>query len=232
MDGLQKILCIIVIILAVILVLVLLVALGFYFGCKSTEGLGFISKHMKPDTSLTNLENNRVLYDMMEVFLKYTKHITVWPVYGTLLGFIRENKIICYDYDLDFGIYEDRWDDMKKALEKLVKDNPEYGYMRYDFHFMKYAQLYHKKTMLGCDVSVYLVKNGKVIRNLLMNAYKYNTEDVFPLGKMTVKHQYKDVYFDMAVPANPDAILKTCYGENYMTPDHKCDNNCENCIKV
>jgi len=232
MDRLQKILFIVVIVLAVILALVLIVGIGFYFACKSTEGLGFISKHMTPDTSLTNLEKNRILYDMMGVFHTYTKHITVWPVYGTLLGFVRENRIICYDYDLDFGIYEDRWNDMKIALEKLVKENPEYGYMRYDFHFMKYAQLYHKKTMLGCDVSVYQVKNGKVIRNLLMNDFKYNTEDVFPLARMIIKHHYTDEYFEFAMPANPDAILRTCYGENYMISDHKCDDDCENCVKV
>ena len=49
-----------------------------------------------------------ILKDLYNIILDSIKDtdIKLFLTYGTLLGKIRENKIICYDYDLDFGINE------------------------------------------------------------------------------------------------------------------------------
>lgn len=221
-----------IIILAVILILIILACLGFSLGCQSTDGLHYPYKYLTTKHGLSNKQRHQILYDMMDVFLTYTKHMTVWPVYGTLLGLIRDGKIICYDFDLDFAIYEDQWVEMQKTLQLIVKENPEYGYMWYSYKFMRFGQLYHRKTMINCDVSVYTVKNGQVLRNLVLNDFIYNTEDVFPLDRKTFENPYTHEEFTINMPSNPDRLLRVYYGDNYINPDHKCDDDCENCVKI
>ncbi len=232
MGILQIIFLIIIIILAIILILIIVAGIGFVCFCKSTDGLSYPYKYLTKDDSISNSQRHRILYDMFDVLMAYTKDITIWPVYGTLLGIIREQKIICYDYDLDFGIYMHDWTKLKEILDKIVAENPEYGYMWYDFSVMQFAQLYHKKTMVNCDISVYTIKNDKVKRVLIIKDKKYNPENMFPLRSSKFKHYYKDIEYDIKIPVYPDKILKQLYGENYMTPDHQCDANCENCVKV
>lgn len=232
MNAVQITLLVIIIILAVILLLIILAGVGFVCLCKSTDNLSYPYYYHIRGNHLTNSERHRILYDMFDVFQRYTQEITTWPTYGTLLGFIREGKIICYDYDLDFGIFGNDWDKLKVILDKIAIENPEYGYMWYDFPFMRFAQLYHRKTMVNCDIAVYKIKSGKVVRVLWVDKHKYDVTDSFPLKSMTVKHYYKDIKYDIKVPACPEKILETCYGKNYMTPDHRCDDACENCIKL
>ena len=107
--------------------------------------------------------------------------------------------------------------------------HPEYGFMWYDFPFVRFAQLYHKKTMTNCDISIYETKNGKTARNLTPNECDYDMKDFFPLKTIEIKHYYQDKTYKIKVPANPDKVLKTNYGDNYMIPDRVCDEECENC---
>jgi len=232
MNTLKLVLLIIIIILAVILILILLAGVGFGLGCKSTDGFSYPHKYLTRKNNLTNKERHIILYDMMDIFLNYTEELNVWPEYGTLLGFIRENKIICYDYDLDFGIFKDEQDKLEDILIKLTNENPKYGFMQYNFPAMHFYQLYHIETMTNCDISIYHIKEGKVMRNLIKNDFKYEIKDMFPLKTVEIKHYYKDIKYKIRFPANPEKIMETCYGKNFMIPDHKCDSDCENCVKL
>ena len=45
-------------------------------------------------------------------------HIDYWLEGGTLLGVIRENRLLPQDNDLDISIKEEAWPQLEKALKK------------------------------------------------------------------------------------------------------------------
>ena len=225
MNGLIITLIVIIVVLAIAILILALLAIGFSCYCQSTDGVGYISKIVFNKPNVTNNTRHRVLYDMLSTVLEYTKGIKVWMMEGTLLGFIRENQIICYDYDLDLQIMEDDWLAIKVILDKIVRERREYGYVWYKFPNRKYAQLYHRETMTGCDFQVSKVNGGMLDGKFLL-------VDVFPLKTMNIRNIYNNLEHTVYIPNDPHAVLKTSYGSNYMIADHECDKDCENCIRV
>ena len=53
-------------------------------------------------------------------------NIKLFLHYETLLGKIRHNDMICYDYDLDFGIFDKEYNRLEKRLSSYFKDTPGY----------------------------------------------------------------------------------------------------------
>lgn len=220
------------IIVVIILVIILLTVAYCYF-CSSTDGILYPYVYLsRNNNNISNEDKRKILYDIMDVYLTYMEEIDTFPVYGTLLGFYREDRIICYDYDIDFGIQEKDWSKMLGILKKICRENTEYGYIHYDMFGMKFCQLYHRETMLNCDISVYYTSDGKAKRKLFYNDYTFNYNYLFPLQDKKIKHFYKNKEYKIKYPVNPQGILETFYGKFYMFPDHKCDNNCENCVKI
>jgi hypothetical protein len=224
MDAAVIALLVLICIIALAIVVLAVVAIGFSASCSSTDGVGYILKIVFNRPIISNLEKNKILYDMLDLTMRYMKNTKVWAMDGTLLGFTREERIICYDYDLDFEIMEEDWHEVKNALDLLVKENKEYGYIWYSFPTRKFAQLYHRKTMTMADFQVARIKGNRL-------DHKYNLSDILPLKRRKVKNMYNEKEYKMWIPNNAHNVLTTAYGKDYMTPDHICDKDCENCVK-
>lgn len=224
MDALSIALLVLICIIALAIIILATVAIGFSCSCSSTDSIGYILKIIFNRPIISNLEKNKILYNILDLTMKYMKDVNLWAMDGTLLGFTREERIICYDYDLDFEIMEEDWHEVKSALDLLVKENNEYGYIWYSFPTRKFAQLYHRKTMTMSDFQVARIKGG-IMDN------KYKLHDILPLKRKRVKNIYNEKEYKMWIPNNVHNVLVTAYGEDYMKPDHTCDQQCENCVK-
>src|SRR5690606_29204326 len=54
----------------------------------------------------------------------------IFPISGTLLGLVREGKLLDHDYDLDFGIMSDDQEAYWALIERLQR-HPDVAYLRY-----------------------------------------------------------------------------------------------------
>ena len=160
-------------------------------------------------------------------------------MYGTLLGQVRENDIICWDFDLDYGIKEREIGALRRAVIDLIQRKRKYRTFKLDDAFIdtyfcdgKMFKVVDKTTDLNLDVvamnhdKVRKTTNRIYNRQLLTYYFKekiidFKYKDVFPLQKITFLG--KLTY----IPANPKLMLKSWYGSKYMTPDRTCD--CHRC---
>ena len=51
-------------------------------------------------------------------------NINFWLCHGTLLGIIRENRLLPWDHDIDFGIWSD--EHSKEEILKIFSNNVEF----------------------------------------------------------------------------------------------------------
>lgn len=77
---------------------------------------------MKEGIAVENLREVKEIFDRFGV--RY------WLDLGTLLGTVRDGKIIKWDHDIDLGTMEDSWEKIASAL-------PEFGKKGFDIHFAK-----------------------------------------------------------------------------------------------
>jgi hypothetical protein len=139
-----------------------------------------------------------------------------WIAYGTLLGAVRNNDIIPYDYDFDLGA---NIDDVDK-IEALNSEIEKYGYQ-------------FKRPYIGNQwkVSLKIIYNGiemgdiylyKKFRDGLMRRY-HNGTYFWP--KSTFPHWFiKDLTYVkiknklFPAPQSPKILLEHWYGTTWKTP--------------
>jgi hypothetical protein len=165
--------------------------------------------------------------------------IKIFLLYGTLLGEQRNNKLICYDYDVDVGVLTPDFNKLKDALKKHINQN-KYELIITDLYLSKKIEIMDKKSQLSIDIFAYKkTSNGFFQRDINFFSYLYfayilnqcNQRDIpkdWLLPLRPVSFLGKNVY----IPNNPQAFLNCEYGLNYLTPDHKCNQDCSKCIKV
>ena len=158
--------------------------------------------------------------------------IKLFLIYGTLLGKIRENKIICYDYDLDFGIKNNEYKKTKNLLLNNLNKN-KYKLKFINFFNIKFINIIHIKSKLNIDITAFKNNSEKVWRSVphLYSIYymneckgKYPIDWIYPLKK--TKFLGQTTY----IPNNYHQILK-CYYKDYNIPSHTCNADCSTCVK-
>tara|TARA_R110002020_G_scaffold449316_1_gene662400 strand:+ start:1514 stop:2095 length:582 start_codon:yes stop_codon:yes gene_type:complete len=60
---------------------------------------------------------------VVEFYEHMDNHITLFPIFGTLLGIIRENSLIPHDLDVDFGYFRTEQQQMIAGLDSLHGKN-------------------------------------------------------------------------------------------------------------
>jgi hypothetical protein len=189
--------------------------------------LHILNKKQNDDISrLKKIDNRHDILERMTVYINElaTKNgINIIPAYGTLLGLVRDNKILDHDYDTDFFLFESDWNILKSILEK---EN------RYKLEIINI--LWHKKMILKDKSSICMdlsiIKNNK--NSIDLNVFlafdrsspstgtflwktptrvKFDKKWFLPLRKKS--SAYGDFYF----PNNIDAILTYWY-DDWKTP--------------
>jgi hypothetical protein len=111
---------------------------------------------MREEIAVKNLKEVKEIFDRAGV--KY------WLDSGTLLGAMRDGKIIEWDHDIDLGAMEDSW-------KKIASTLPEFEKRKFIVHFVefKYSENFSQKSIafyrFGCDigVDVYQIKDENAL---------------------------------------------------------------------
>lgn len=154
-------------------------------------------------------------------------NIIYWLEYGTLLGAIREKKIIDHDYDIDIAVPDNEKNLLK--IEKIFKNN----------NFIKsheilldgqVTQKTYKKNNISIDVYIFILEKNNSFRTYSYGPLENKTykETIEILGGL-IAYEYKFNYFEIIdyelynqkfkVPQNYIEHLKEYYGENFMIPN-------------
>jgi phosphorylcholine metabolism protein LicD len=187
----------------------------------------FYKHHNVQFDSKSEKEAIDFLYQIDEVIKK--SNSKYWIEGGTLLGAIRDKKLIPWDHDLDMGIINNS----DKEIDKLIKNLKDKFYVSIKsfrgentWKLGKYRvlKIYPKKWFffkkeLCCDLFVY---------------YKglHNGEEVFKYVVWGKNAFHKKEYFDkidsiefydkkINVPKNPESFLEVKYGKDWQVPKEK-----------
>ena len=190
---------------------------------------------VKKRKAISYKKRTKILNNFIKIVYKIAHQNNLHPIiyYGTLLGFIRENNIICYDFDIDLIIDEDEYDILVNEIKKYFKNSKEYNVTEYK-NIANYSVIIHSKTGLNCDISKISKRNNYFKRNVndLYTKYilkecntKHSLDNLYPL-KTGILNGVKIYY-----PNNSKYFLKCFYGNDYLKPDYKCNQNCTNCVK-
>mgnify|MGYP002635263708 CR=1 FL=1 len=167
-------------------------------------------------------------YDVMEVSDQY--NIPICLLYGTLLGKVRENDLICYDYDIDMGVSKYHYNALKNAFTERYDNDPIYRLNIYSFCANQIV-LIHRETGLNLDMSCLDYDDKHVWRDvpslystlvLKECSHKLPKEWMFPFRP--VMFLGRGTY----IPNKPDKILQ-CYYLDYEKPSKVCNESCTIC---
>lgn len=178
-----------------------------------------------------------ILYKLMEIVGKISNLSQTKPfiLYGTLLGYARDKNIICYDFDLDYGIISNEYNIFKNNLNQILQNYPGYKvYYEERFGYRKIV-IEHIETSLNADIFEFVMNEKYIKRNtpfwVSLYIYKecrasYPIDWILPLktGIMNGNNIY--------IPNKYDSLLKCFYGPGYINPDTVCDIECNKCVKI
>jgi len=159
--------------------------------------------------------------------------VPICLMYGTLLGCVRHNDLICYDYDLDFGVHRFEYDCLVKGLNAYYAASTEF-YVVVDVIFKKVV-IIHKETKLNADIFRICSNDKNVWRGvpsiystLIMKecVHKIPIEWMYPLQPITFLGK------QTFIPRDPAKVLTCAYGSDYETPNHTCNPDCSECSKI
>lgn len=166
-----------------------------------------------------------ILNDMLKNIIKiFEKHeLNYWLDWGSLLGLIREGKLIRFDTDLDFGIFLNDLDKIKN----MKSDFDEIGY-----------NLCITNCSGGCFPKIYYSQKNNLYADIWLWDY---VEDSLRL--MKVNEEYSKInrvpkYFyenletiefndiKIKIPSNIEKYLEFRFGKDWRIPDrHFYRNN-------
>jgi len=139
-----------------------------------------------------------------------------WLEFGTLLGVVRDGKLISHDTDIDFGVFlEDQSENIQKAFEKagfklvhrLEIDNGNYGLEEsYERDGVGVDLFYFTKTKRGmyCHLFPLERKNKRLVRELFTSVNEFRSIN------------WQDL--DIHIPKDAEQRLRDTYGD-YQKPD-------------
>ncbi len=156
-------------------------------------------------------------------------------VYGTLLGYVRNKDLICYDFDVDVGIKSDAYNSLYEAVNVVINNYPDYKIRSKSFLQWKQFEVVHRETGINADVFEYIQEDKKYHRNVPSWYSKYFLHEKkisYPLDWIDELRQVEFKGHAMYIPNQPDKLLQTYYGPNYLIPDHKCNASCSECVKI
>ena len=88
-------------------------------------------------------------------------NIKYWVDQGTLLGLIRDGKLIDHDKDIDFSIWDEDIDKLEKVIPDIKKEGYSISVSQYKNYKFKYTCVHKSnKNLRKLDISVYRKVKG------------------------------------------------------------------------
>lgn len=156
---------------------------------------------------------------LREMFLKLNdfclrNNIRSFPIFGTLLGIVRDKDIIEHDFDIDMAVLCDDW---KKFKSKMYELKPFFKIIKSKFLWFDKIRMekdefsidvlkYNKKSSVPFSV---LVPAQSIYRNIPVNY-------IMPLKKTKVL--FNKEYIDIYLPNQEIKLIEKFYGKDWKTP--------------
>ena len=166
----------------------------------------YLSK--RKHTRFSNSEFRKMAGDVMIEFFEFFQgKVFLWPMFGTLLGLVRENDIIPHDEDIDLGFFKS---DEKKLLEMLddIHNNTDFTVIRNQFKSIYTVW----KDDVFIDLYLYEPTDTEQINQGHRHFYNLLEEEMFPFGKIKFRN------IELNCIAKPEAFLERYYGKDWKTP--------------
>lgn len=192
------------------------------------RALGMIELPSIVNESLGSFDPRSVLDSMNEIIdILESQNKKPFPAFGSLLGLVRDGKLMDYDKDADIGIYIDNYQELFSLVELVCQKE----------YFFAPSMVKDPKESHWWNVSVTNKKTGAVVDIFFF--HRSNNTDY--AGAYTpnavVKWQFKALTLTRAtlagkdywIPENPEAHLEEVYGD-WRTPISVWDSllNCPN----
>lgn len=140
-----------------------------------------------------------------------TLGIKYWLDWGTLLGAVRNGKMIPWDFDIDVGIFH-------KDVKKLLAAEPQVRKDGFEFKVDRNSQYARKIRFFGkdgfdfhIDIDPWIMKDGKVMTTYGDNRFR-TVEELSVLSTIEFEGG------TYPCPMKPEEGLVRMLGEDYMTP--------------
>ena len=186
---------------------------------KSGQPLGLDkSGKLVPTFDTRTEEQSRALLDSLVIVLDELRAagIDAFPAYGTLLGAVREGRLIGHDSDADIG-YVSRHEhpadvvtesfDLQRRLVGLG-----YATSRYSGASFQVKVVEPDGFVRGLDVFGGYLADG--VLNLMGEVrIPFESDWIFPLGTCTLEGR------ELPAPAVPERLLEAMYGPGWKVPD-------------
>ena len=180
-------------------------------------------KHLKEVIKNFNLNGISVIREFFRIC--ESMNIECWLVYGTLLGYIRENGLIKHDYDFDLGMWKS--DYSEKLKNTLAENGFELVHQFEGIDYDAFEQTY-KKNNVSIDI-FYSYKNETETWTHVFHREKDDTlpPEIWKVRKLPYPNKglTKTIFFDehVFIPTNAEEYLALTYGENWRIPDSNFD---------
>ena len=188
---------------------------------------GFYKKH---DVAFDSQSEQQAVHFMHEnISIMQRVGISFWVEGGTLLGALRDQKLIPWDHDLDFGMIFESEKQMKSLIRNLrrrfyvsVKDFPKTNQI-WQLGNYRVLKIYPRKHLifkdkLCLDLFIYYEdtlpdSQEPVYKYVVWNRNAYHRKE-FLETRESLLFYGKEV----PVPANPEGFIEVKYGKNWRTP--------------
>ena len=181
-------------------------------------------------TKKVDIEIIKLMIDVKNIIENLS--IDYWIEGGTLLGAIREKKLIPWDHDIDMGMINYSNDAIKKMIHNLKKkfyvsvktfNNMEGVWDLGEYRVIKvYPKKYFfLKDELCLDIFIYYKGNVPNVKN---EVYKYVVWGKNAFHKKEFFDNLEKIEFygeSISVPSNYREFLKVKYGNDWETPKKK-----------
>jgi len=187
----------------------------------------FYKKHSVSFDSQSEKKAIDLLYSVNKILKK--SNVSYWIEGGTLLGAIRDKKLIPWDHDLDLGLKFINQIQMANLIKNLKKE-----------FYVSIKKFQEKKDLwiLGDYrvIKIYPRKNIFFKSDLCLDLFVYylgrldeSKEEVYKYVVWDRNAYHKKEFFDtieqiefygktIPVPSNPEKFLEVKYGSNWKTP--------------
>tara|TARA_Y100001938_G_scaffold149940_1_gene238820 strand:- start:19914 stop:20552 length:639 start_codon:yes stop_codon:yes gene_type:complete len=186
-----------------------------YEGCDlqgKLKSVGTIYKIHLDRRNFKNFSNDgfreHALEIMFEFYDYFSKDIDIWPMFGTLLGMIRDDDLIKHDEDVDFGYFKK---DEHKVIQKLdyLHNTNGYKLIRNEF-----SNLY---SVVKEDVFIDLYEYENLPESDFLQQghrsfYNLKKDEMFPMKTINFKQK------NFKCINKPIKFFERYYGKDWQQP--------------
>lgn len=158
---------------------------------------------------------------MKAVYNNKPENLTIWPDFGTLLGYYRDGGVVKHDLDMDFGVLYDDFNDFLEFEKIIIKNNfVKTREIRYNNELVEYSYSFNG---LNVDFMFYRRKENYIETETVLYSLNY-------LGKPVNREVFRykipfselkadsSLGYEVYIPKNTEEYLETVYEKDFRIP--------------